>query len=356
MAKRRGEINPLGNTFGSDAAQKREAQSRIPSLFKQLSEQVELSGEDVSGYLKQHFGLDSVGRSNKWTLPSGNAATFTEMTLSYHQLQDETEVNFEVNGREQALLNEDSVSDLDSLLYQQFHPAVARYRHGKIEILDGSRRRAWFLFHKADGYKVLVTHDELTLDDAKGLAKQLQSAKEHNLFEIGQQCLAMQKHNPALKQADLAKVLGCSQAKVSRALKAASIDLRLIQLYPIASELSIADYDLLHKVMGKYHDNDALDVAIEQLKTTLAPELNSIDVIEHKELITQALKDALKADKPKQNPVVTSTLRQFDSKDVFARKKESNRAVAFEFGRIKKEVLKEIEASVQAILAQHYND
>nr|WP_013933268.1 ParB family protein [Pseudoalteromonas sp. SANK 73390]CBK62716.1 parB [Pseudoalteromonas sp. SANK 73390] len=354
MAKRRGEINPLGNTFGSLEAEKRDAKSRIPNLFKELSTQVELSGEDVTEYLKQHFGVDSVGKTSHWQLASGQQAIFTEMVLDYVQLKNDTEVNFDINGREQALLNEESVSDLESLTYQQFHPAVARYFNGRIEILDGSRRRAWFLFHKRDGYRVLVTQDQLALEDAKSLAKQLQSAKEHNLFEIGQQCLAMQKHNPELKQAELAKLHNCSQAKISRALKAASVDIRLIQLYPIAGELSIADYDLLFKVMNRHQDG--LDEEITRLQALLEVKLNSIEVHEHKEIISQTLKESLSSEHSKKPAIVTSPLRNFDSKDIFARKKESNRSVSFEFGRIKKEVLKEIELSVQKILAQHYQD
>ncbi|MBQ4839775.1 ParB family protein [Pseudoalteromonas luteoviolacea] len=354
MAKRRGEINPLGNTFGSHEAEKRDAKSRIPNLFKQLSSQIEISGEDVTGYLKQHFGVESIGKTSHWQLASGQQASFTEMVLDHTQLKNDTEVNFDINGREQALLNEESVADLDSLTYQQFHPAVARYKNGKIEILDGSRRRAWFLFHKHDGYRVLVTRDELALDDAKNLAKQLQSAKEHNLFEIGQQCLMMQKHNPTLKQADLAKLHNCSQAKISRALKAASVDIRLIQLYPIAGELSIADYDLLFKVMSRYQDT--LNDEIIRIQELLAVQLDGVEVHEHKEIISQTLKASLSSERPNKPPVVTSTLRHFESKDMFARKKESNRAVSFEFGRIKKDVLKEIESSVQAILAQHYRD
>ncbi|WP_257979456.1 winged helix-turn-helix transcriptional regulator, partial [Vibrio parahaemolyticus] len=132
----------------------------------------------------------------------------------------------------------DAISDsarlLNSLEFQQFYPAVSRQIDGKIDVLDGSRRRAWFLLQggRVKTFRILVTQNEISVSDAKALAKQLQTAKEHNLREIGQQCIVIKSANEEITQAEIAKQVGLSQAGVSKAMKAASIDEKLVKLFP----------------------------------------------------------------------------------------------------------------------------
>lgn len=97
--------------------------------------------------------------------------------------------SIDVNGRDQSLLTKESLVDLDSLEFQQFYPAVGREIDGHIDVLDGSRSRAWFLLQESrvKTFRVLVIQEELSTADAKALAKQLQTAKEHNQREIGLQ-------------------------------------------------------------------------------------------------------------------------------------------------------------------------
>ncbi|HGF5259017.1 TPA: chromosome partitioning protein ParB, partial [Vibrio parahaemolyticus] len=112
----------------------------------------------------------------------------------------------------------DAISDsarlLNSLEFQQFYPAVSRQIDGKIDVLDGSRRRAWFLLQggRVKTFRILVTQNEISVSDAKALAKQLQTAKEHNLREIGQQCIVIKSANEEITQAEIAKQVGLSQA------------------------------------------------------------------------------------------------------------------------------------------------
>lgn len=126
MAKKRGAMSPLGNAVGAEEAQKNAAKANIESLKRQITTEIQKVSDDVTLSLKNLFGLESVGNSFLWQLASGATATFTEATLSYEQVRDSTYVTFDVNGRDQALLNADSLQDLDSLAFQQFYPAVAR--------------------------------------------------------------------------------------------------------------------------------------------------------------------------------------------------------------------------------------
>lgn len=249
MAKKRGG-SPLGNAPGSAEAQQTAAKANLTNLTQQLTTEIEKAGENAVAFLKEQFGIDSVGQSMVWQLSSGNTATFNEVTLSHEQVRDETIVTFDVNGRDQSLLTPESLSDLNSLEFQQFYPAVGREVDGKIDVLDGSRRRAWFLLQegRVESFRILVTQDDISVADAKALAKQLQTAKEHNLREIGKQCLAIKASNAELTQAEIAKQVGLSQAGVSKAIKAASIDETLVKLFPVANALSHPDYTLSSKV------------------------------------------------------------------------------------------------------------
>ncbi|MFZ6043882.1 ParB N-terminal domain-containing protein, partial [Vibrio natriegens] len=100
-------------------------------------------------------------------------------------LKDKTFVELTTNGRDQDALTEASVADITrTLTLQQFFPAIGREVGDKIEILDGSRRRAAALF-AGTGLEVLVTKDALSSDDARQLAADIQTAREHNLREVG---------------------------------------------------------------------------------------------------------------------------------------------------------------------------
>ncbi|MGL5336674.1 MAG: ParB/RepB/Spo0J family partition protein, partial [Enterovibrio sp.] len=255
MAKKRGG-SPLGNTLGSEQARISATKANIQTLTQQLRHELSESDESLEQYLQKTFGNTAVGNSLEWQLASGAKATFNELTLSYEQVRDNTIVTFAINGRDQASLTKESLSDLDSLAFQQFYPAVGREHNGKIDVLDGSRRRAWVLLQngKIKTFRILVTKDELSHSDAKALARQLQTAKEHNQREIGLQCKSIMESGE-YTQDDVAQMMGISRPAVSKALKAASIDELLVGLFPVTNLLSHSDYALLDKVM-KLASND----------------------------------------------------------------------------------------------------
>ena len=356
MAKKRGG-NPLGNAPGSQAAQQSAAKANLESLTKQLTSELEKSGQNTAEYLQKQFGLESVGQSMVWQLASGKTAAFNEVTLSHLQVKDETYVTFDVNGRDQSLLTKESLEDLNSLEFQQFYPAVGREVEGKIDILDGSRRRAWFLLQegKVKTFRVLVTQDDISTADAKALAKQLQTAKEHNLREVGLQCLAIQQANPNFTQADIAERVGLSQAGVSKAMKAASVDERLVKAFPDSNALSHPDYTLLAKVMKTCNDAKSLTAFIKKLSKELVNIQAEYSVKEQKEAIISLIKAELKIVESKQDSdkAEVTPLAQFDSKGMFARKRVKGRNFSYEFGRLSKEVQKELDAAIASVLAKH---
>ena len=194
MAKKRG-ASPLGNTLGSEQAQALADQAQLSLLKEQVFSNAKKSELPLVDYLNAAFDLNIASAPMTWRLASGKRATFAEVQLNYEQVKNNTFVRFETNGRDQGLLSESALNDLNSMEAQQFYPAVGCELNGKIEVLDGSRRRAWFLLQegKIRQFRMLLTQSSLSPSDAKALAKQLQTAKEHNLREVGLQCVAMKK-------------------------------------------------------------------------------------------------------------------------------------------------------------------
>jgi ParB family chromosome partitioning protein len=357
MAKKRGSVSPLGNTVGSVEAQHNASRANIDSLAHQLNTELQLSGEDSARYLAEHFGLSSVGKQHIWKLASGATATFSELTLTYEQVRDDTFVQFDVNGRDQASLTPESLADLDSLALQQFYPAVGHESDGKINILDGSRRRAWFLLQqgKVETFRILVTKDDISFGDAKALAKQLQTAKEHNLREIGMQCLALKEADINRTQADIASVLGISQAAVSKSIKAASVPAELVSLFPIVNELSHADYSFLLSVNSSLDKSNLLIDFIKKIKGDSCHIQAEYPINEQKDLILALIKNEVKALETvkEKDKVVITNIAEFKTQGIFARKKVKGRDFSYEFGRLPKNVQKELDAAVASVLEKY---
>ncbi|EPR3587261.1 ParB family protein [Vibrio alginolyticus] len=359
MAKKRGG-SPLGNTSGAFEAQQSAAKANLTTLTQQLTAELDKAGANTAEFLREQFGIESVGQSVIWQLASGNSATFNEVTLSYEQVRDETFVTFDVNGRDQSLLTAESLSDLNSLEFQQFYPAVGRQIDGKIDVLDGSRRRAWFLLQggRVKTFRILVTQNEISVSDAKALAKQLQTAKEHNLREIGQQCIAIKSANEEITQAEIAKQVGLSQAGVSKAMKAASIDEKLVKLFPVVNALSHPDYALLDKVMKTCEDKKQIASFAKKIEKSLVNIQAEYSLEDQKDAIVSAIKAELKVAETKKesDKAEVTPLAQFDSKGMFARKRVKGRNFSYEFGRLSKGIQEKLDEAIQKVLMEESNN
>ena len=359
MAKKRGGVSPLGNSFGSQEALKENAKQEIGYIAQQLKEKADLLETPISDVLAAHLGIHSVGKSRVWTLKSGRKATFTEVTLTHEQVKHNTTVTFTVNGRDQSTLTKESLKDLDTLEQQQFYPAIGRRVAGKIDLLDGSRRRARFLL--AGGaikeFKMLVTDDDVSVSDAKALAASLQVAKEHNLREVGLRLQQLiEEHQieseTKLTQTELAKLSGLSQAKVSKALKAASINEALIRLFPDVNELVNNDYNVLANLQNVVGEESLSDF-IESIQLKIdGNEISTYSSEEYKDHVLKLLKsNASELQEKKERPVV-SELAKFDSKDKFARKKVVDRKYVYEFNRLPQATQNRIDEAIRHILEE----
>ncbi|MYM59321.1 ParB/RepB/Spo0J family partition protein [Vibrio sp. OCN044] len=173
--------------------------------------------------------------------------TFELLKVPADKIEHETSV-FTDNAREQAFLNEHALSDILSTLRErgQQYPAVGRKRvDGKIEVLDGSRRRMSCILANKD-FLIYVAED-INSEHAKFLSDVANAHKPLSLYEKGKEMRAKLTNGEADDQKALAKMFQCSEALVSGALKAADLPLSLLQAYPNVADLGRPTIVKLHK-------------------------------------------------------------------------------------------------------------
>ncbi|WP_419238303.1 ParB/RepB/Spo0J family partition protein (plasmid) [Photobacterium leiognathi subsp. mandapamensis] len=296
--------------------------------------------------LHEHFPDFAGSKPIEWTLQSGEKRTFKEVDIPFEDLDSKTTVTFEINGREQSHLNLETLSDLDSMTNQQHYPAIGYVNeNGLIEFADGSRRRMRVILANGEikSLRALVTNEPISSGDARSLAKTLQTAREHNLWELGK-AASLHKEN-GLKQVEIADIMGINQRKVSYALKAFSVDSSIIGLFPNVGDLSFTDYNNLLKAQEKANDNDELAEEVQAARGLIDavagdPEFDATQII------LKHFSDYVKAKKPKSTVVKFKDIATFKSKNQTAKKKEdvSKRRITYEFTRMPPAFQKELDA------------
>lgn len=297
------------------------------------------------------------GQNRVFTLASGNKVTFTRQVIAAADIEKRTFVDAKINGRDQETLTEESVRDITrTIVLQQFFPAIGRVVDGRIEILDGSRRRAACLFANVD-FEVLVSSETISVDDARQLAADIQTAKEHNLRELGLRFQVM--NDLGMSKSEIAKAEGISNAKVTRAFQAAAVPSEMVTLFPVVSELTLPDYkyllDFAEDVKKKEADLEEITLEIME-KIESDAEISSMTSEEVKARIMLYFRDAQISRKPPSatNPVITTDLFKGQDRREFVRRKVNakNRMFTYEFSRIDKSVQDKIDSAIQEILAE----
>ncbi|MDD9341211.1 MAG: ParB family protein [Providencia heimbachae] len=295
----------------------------------------------------------------RFMLKSGKSVPFYLIHVPENKLAEQTFVRFLVNGRDQNALTAESLFDITrTIKLQQFFPAIGHRIGDKIEILDGSRRRAAALLCHV-GLSVLVTDSEISSDDARQLATDIQTAKEHNLREIGLRLL--QQREKGMTQKEIALFENMSAAKVTRAIQAASVPEDIIALFPIQSELSYSDYKILltieqriqTKKLARYeiisHVNKKLNELIESKK--IAPDALKKAILTILKNITELL-----ASKNKQEANQVMSLRNFDDKNTYARKRVKDRGFSYEFNRVPKQLQDELDKAIHDVMESYFDE
>ena len=189
--------------------------------------------------------LEGDGEIKTFTLKSGKQAKFIKTVVLSGDIESKTFVDASVNGRDQTMLSRESVSDITrTIKLQQFFPAIGREVDGRIEVLDGTRRRAACIYNNVK-FEILVTKDSIDIADARQLAKDIQTAREHSLRELGKRLEVT--YGASMTKEEIAQAESISPAKVTRAFQAASVPDEMISVFPVINDISLSDYHLSGK-------------------------------------------------------------------------------------------------------------
>lgn len=293
--------------------------------------------------------LEGSEGTKTFTLKSGRQATFVLTVVLSGEIASRTFVDPVVNGRDQSMLTAESVSDISrTIKLQQFFPAIGRMVGERIEVLDGSRRRASCIFNETK-FEILVTKDEISLEDARQLAVDIQTAREHTLRELGKRFEVM--YGKSMTKEEIARAENISPAKVTRAFQAAAVPDEMIAVFPVTNDLSLADYQLLLQIAD---DANAKRVLVDELVATVRERIAETEGAEADKskilAIFKAESKSLKLAPVKS--VATEKLCEFSDRRQYARKKTDpkKRLVVYEFSRIPSEMQSEIDAAIKQIM------
>ncbi|OAN10945.1 chromosome partitioning protein ParB [Photobacterium jeanii] len=185
---------------------------------------------------------------------------------------------FAENAREQAFLNEHALADILTTLKErgQQYPAVGRWlEDGRIEVLDGSRRRMSCILANKD-FLIYVAKG-INSEHAKFLSDVANAHKPLSLYERGKEMQLLLAQGKVDDQKELAKYCQCSEALVSGALKAASLPMELLMAYPSVSELGRPTIVKLHRLFFGLAEQEQQQL-IGQLADKSAPLWQTMDV------------------------------------------------------------------------------
>ncbi len=289
------------------------------------------------------------GESKEFTLDSGETASFELKRIKFDDLVNNSFVDEKVNGREQDGINDTNLSDIvDTINEGQFYSVyVLKDVDGRYEFLDGSRRRKSAIYKKV-GLEAFVTNDKMSLSDKIMFAHNLQTAKEHNYREKGIKLKNyMLTTNVEQKEASLK--FGYSEATASRLLKAASVSIDLLNVFPDRNSLTLEYYNKLAKVEG-FFASQKLDVA--HYLSTLCKDIESIHshALPLKEttelLVNLIVTSIIETPKTKVKPVIKK-LVNFSDKNKYAKCITKGDKVSFELKGLPSELIDEVQAFIK---------
>ncbi|UXI03325.1 ParB/RepB/Spo0J family partition protein [Photobacterium sp. TY1-4] len=221
---------------------------------------------------------------------------------------------FAENAREQAFLNEHALADILNTLKErgQQYPAVGRWLDdGRIEVLDGSRRRMSCILAERD-FLIYVAKG-INGEHAKFLSDVANAHKPLSLYERGKEMQLLLSSGKVADQKELAKYCQCSEALVSGALKAASLPMELLMAYPSVGELGRPTIVKLHRLYFGLDDTQR-DQLVRQVnnggqalwKTIDAQGITRItrEVTTQLESFSETLQPKVEVEKPKAQELV----------------------------------------------------
>lgn len=307
-------------------------------------------------------------------LLSGEKERFVERVFTPEELENETIVREELNGRAQDYLNDESLKDiLETIEKHQFYPAIASpttieldgVEVERVEFHDGSRRRMSGIIARVP-IRALVSENPISKADAKHLANTIQkSVKEKSLREKGAEwdnLLASE----GLTREDIIKIEDISLSTLNRALRAHAVYDELIKgVVTDLNAVSVTHWDKLSGFQTDRLDGD-LKAASEYNAACLEhPDFIAIDSEEITAPAKQRLRieflvegKAFKDNGEEEKPPTPRYRKKklLDRGRAFVTTNNNSQALTLSFGQVSSEQKAEIEKRCVELLKEFYPD
>tara|TARA_B100001094_G_scaffold214971_1_gene209032 strand:- start:212 stop:1168 length:957 start_codon:yes stop_codon:yes gene_type:complete len=191
----------------------------------------------------------------KISVPTGDQGaqevSFVQRTFEgATEIEQCTFVREQVNRRQQHLLKASNLTDIMQTIeaHGQMFPAIGvEQQDGRIEILDGSRRRQALILTEG-AFKVWITQVPLSIEQATYIAKTANQTKRISEFELGVYFKSLIEQGICVDQKQVAERENLSKSKVSRCVLASEISPDLLDFFPDHNALSVRDIQRLIKV------------------------------------------------------------------------------------------------------------
>lgn len=373
MARKKGASN-IG-TFGqsiSEDDQKKNFHNEIKqalSSVNELLEQAHEQGINVDIDAKSSWAqlMNTTAKGQPYPMPDGREVMFDLVVIKAADIRKQTRTHDE-NGREEAALTEDAVSDLIPSISKSgnFLPAVGiRGEDGVIELMDGLRR-SWACYYAKRDFRVIVPREIITAEDAKYIADISVLSKALSYREQGKALIKLMTKHGFDKISELTQHLHGDKSTDGDAelirlkVRAAEIDEEFLKEIPDYNSLSVSDYKILRRIYDKIEkeERSATDY-IESIREIL---LNSKNTLKEKKISTKKIQkelieqikvnldEFLNIKKKKDSSAVITELKSFDKNGYYARAKETQFKKSLEFGRIKVAEWERIKGFAAAVL------
>ena len=277
-----------------------------------------------------------------FTFASGKTATAERVIVRADELEVKTAIH-PLNPRRQESLTLDSVRDIFSSIQEEgvhTEGVAAKDEHGVYQLLDSSRRRFTCVHAKKD-LPLWIIEGEVEQADLVAFIQTTQSVKRLSYRELGADYQSIMQDKSFTKIDELAEYLGIGRETCRKRFAAASIDQRLIEIFPDCEGIPNGYYAKLAKV-EKHLTKEGITTArfISSLKLKLDAAANVED--KQKQVLKQIEGKILKG-----NTKVTwetKSLAEFDDKNQYAKVSRSSdkRGLKIELSRLPADVYDEI--------------
>ncbi|MEZ9618168.1 ParB family protein [Vibrio sp. 10N.261.55.E12] len=277
-----------------------------------------------------------------FTFASGKTATAERVVVTADELQVITEVH-PLNPRRQESLTLDSVRDIFSSIQEEgvhTEGVATKDERGIYQLLDSSRRR-FVCVHVKKDLPLWVIEGEVEQSDLIAFIQTTQAVKRLSYRELGLGYQTIMLEQGFTKIDELAEYLNIGRETCRKRFTAATIDQRLIEVFPDCEGIPNSYYAKLAKV-DKLLKKEGAGVTrfLSDLKLNV---VQAINVEDKQKLVLKQIEANISKDSKKVS-WNTQPLVKFDDKNKYAKVSRSsdNRGLKIELSRLSADVYDEI--------------